>query len=151
MPQGLTRQPGDVRAVEDDAAGRGLDQPQDRPPERGLATAGLADQAVRRAARDREVDPVHGADVADRAVEHGTTLDREVHLQGLEPQQRLGGGRRNGRDSHRLAPGTGYSIVWRQRSSRPGPSYSRGTMLPDTSVRQSSSAWSQRGANAQPS
>ena len=44
----------------------------------------------------------------------------------------------------------GYCSGCRQRSSRPGPSYSSGTTLPDTSVRQSSWAWSQRGANAQP-
>ena len=43
---------GDVLAVKEDFARRGLDQPQDRPPERRLAAAGLADHAQRRAPRD---------------------------------------------------------------------------------------------------
>ena len=44
------------------ARGR-LDQPQDRPAERGLAAAGLPHQAVRRPAHDVEVDAVDGLDL----------------------------------------------------------------------------------------
>ena len=77
----------DVLAVEDDPAGRGLVQAQQRPAERGLAAARLAHQPERLAAPDIERDAVHRLDVADVAVEHDAALDREVDLEVLDLDQ----------------------------------------------------------------
>ena len=63
----------------DRAAGR-LEQPQDAVAGRGLARAGLADEAERLALPDLEADPVDGADVVDGAVDEEARLDREVLL-----------------------------------------------------------------------
>ena len=59
-------EPDEVDAVEDDLARRRLEQPQERPPERRLAAAGLADEADRLAAADVEVDAVDRLEVAGR-------------------------------------------------------------------------------------
>jgi hypothetical protein len=142
---------GDVGAVEEDLARGGLDEPEDGPAQGGLAAAGLPHQAVRRPAVDGQVDAVHGLDVPDRPVEEQAALDREVHLEAAHLQQRVPGG------GHRVAPEVvgepadgGRASGCRQRSSRPRPSDSRCTVSPATSVRQSSSPESQRGANAHP-
>ena len=60
-----------VGALEEDLAAGRLDQAQDRPAERRLAAARLADEPDRLAAADREVDAVHGLDVRDRLAEAG--------------------------------------------------------------------------------
>ena len=78
-----------VAAVEDDLAGRRLEQLGDHPPGRGLAAAGLADQAQRLAGLDVEVHAVDGLDRADLALQHALA-DREVLLQPAHRQQRLG-------------------------------------------------------------
>ena len=50
------RQVADLGAVELDAARRRLQQPHQKPPERGLARAGFAHETEHRAARHREID-----------------------------------------------------------------------------------------------
>ena len=90
----------EVAAVEDDLARGRLDQPEQRPPERRLAAARLADQAERLAAADLEVDAVDGLHVADRAPQE-PLLDREVLL---EPRARRAGRRRS--VMRALAPAT---------------------------------------------
>src|SRR4029077_5337668 len=64
---------------EHDRAIRG-DQPQDREAERGLARAGLADDAERLALAYRDADAVDRLDVPDYAAHHAA-LDREPDLQ----------------------------------------------------------------------
>src|SRR4029077_19603825 len=56
------------------------DQPQDREAERGLARAGLADDAERLALAYRDADAVDRLDVPDYAAHHAA-LDREPDLQ----------------------------------------------------------------------
>ncbi len=85
--QFLAGQLGQVRAVEDDGPLGDVHQPQHGPPEGGLAAAGLADQAVGLAGLDLQGDPVHGVDVADRAVEEDTLLDGEVDLDAVQFEQ----------------------------------------------------------------
>src|SRR5438270_5985055 len=58
-----------IAAVELDAAGRGLDQPQQQTAGRGLAAAGLAYEAEDLAFLDVERNPVYRFDVGDRALE----------------------------------------------------------------------------------
>ena len=50
-------------AVERDRAGRRVDEAEQQPPDRRLAAAGLADEAERLAAPDREADAVDRLDV----------------------------------------------------------------------------------------
>ena len=57
-----------------------LRRPQDQSPGRGLAAAGLADQAERLALVDLEADAVDGLDLADHAAQQ-PALDREVLLE----------------------------------------------------------------------
>ncbi len=52
----------DVGPVERDRARRGLDQPQEQPPDRRLARSRLAHEPERLAAADVEADPGHGLD-----------------------------------------------------------------------------------------
>src|SRR5262249_61506479 len=61
-PQSRGRQRDEVVALEADAAGRRLDEPQDQPSGGGFTTAGLADEAKDLAALDREADAVHRVD-----------------------------------------------------------------------------------------
>ncbi len=77
-PHLLARQLRQVGAVEDDPAVGDVVQPQDRPAERRLAAARLADQAVRLTGLDGQRDAVDRVDVAHRAVEEEALLDREV-------------------------------------------------------------------------
>src|SRR5262245_35533122 len=57
----------DVLSLEADGAFRRLEQPHDRSAERGLAAAGLADEAERLTLLDGERDVVHGVDASDLA------------------------------------------------------------------------------------
>ena len=77
---------GDVAAVEDDRARGRLDQPDDRPAERRLAAARLADDAEGLALRDGQIDAVDGAHRPDRVLEDAG-LDREVLDQALDAEQ----------------------------------------------------------------
>ena len=85
LPPGERRE---VLAREDDAAGRGLDQPHGATAERRLAAPGLAHQGHAFAGRQLQVDPVQGAQGAgappQRAAPHGVIL-----AQPLDGQQRL--------------------------------------------------------------
>jgi hypothetical protein len=74
----------DVAAVEEDRAGRRLEQLDDRAPERRLAAARLADDAERLALADGKVDPVDCADGADGVLEDAR-LDRKVLDEPLDP------------------------------------------------------------------
>ena len=79
-PVGLQRgalERGDVRAVEDDRAGRRVDEPQQQPADGRLAAARLADEAERLAAPDLEAHAVDGLDLADRPLQDAAR-DREV-------------------------------------------------------------------------
>ena len=72
---------GDVAAVEDDRAGRRRDEPEQRAAERGLAGAGLADDADGLAAADRDVDAVQhrrrGRAAAEQAAQAAAIGDDE--------------------------------------------------------------------------
>jgi hypothetical protein len=96
----LGRQVGDVRAVEDHRSAGGFHQPQDGPPEGGLATTGFAGQTVGLTALDGQRDAVDGVHVADHLVEDDALADREVHLDVVDLQKHLrilrGGGQLGG-------------------------------------------------------
>ena len=66
-----------VGTLEDDLARGGLLEAHEQPAQRGLATAGLADDAERLALVQVEAHAVDGLDLADRAAQH-TLLDRVV-------------------------------------------------------------------------
>jgi hypothetical protein len=76
-----------VDPVEAHRAGGRLDEAQDRPAERRLAAARLADEPERRPAPDVEVDAVDGPHVADRALQDDARADREVHLEPADLEQ----------------------------------------------------------------
>ena len=78
----------DVLAVEHDAPVRRPVEAQDRPADRRLPAAGLADEAERLAAADRQRHVVDGAHVADVPIEDEAALDREVELQPVELDER---------------------------------------------------------------
>ena len=82
-------QPRDVGALEQDLPGRRGQQPGDHPAGGRLAAAGLADQAQARARLQVEADAVDGLDHLLRPAQTGGFLDREVHLQVADLQQRL--------------------------------------------------------------
>src|SRR4051794_13465720 len=115
------REVGDVRALEGDAAGRGLGEPRDQPAHRRLAAAALADHPQRLPAAHAEVDAVdrlHGPHLpAQQALR-----DREVLPQARDGEQVLGGSpapgrcRGLGRDAHSL--GATSSLKIRRRSPR---------------------------------
>ena len=88
-------EPRDVLAVERDAAGGRLDQPQHGAAHRRLAAARFADQAERLARRDREAHAVDREDVAGGAPKQ-SLLDGKVLLEVLHLQHR-----RNGRGAGR--------------------------------------------------
>jgi hypothetical protein len=75
----------DIGAVELDAAGGRLDQPQHGARHRRLAAAGFSDEAQRLADTEREADAVdrmHGADLpAQHAAAHRKMLDEVLHLE----------------------------------------------------------------------
>ncbi len=77
-----------VAAVELDRPLGRLDQPDQRPPERRLPAARLADQPERLAAADLDVDAVDGLDVADRPPQQAV-VDREVLLDPLRIEQHI--------------------------------------------------------------
>ena len=72
------------------APGGRLVEPEHRPADGRLAAAGLADEAERLAALDRERHAVHGLDVTDVAVEDDPALDREPDLEVVELDERAG-------------------------------------------------------------
>ncbi len=78
-PQRASAKPGDVTALEQDAALGGLEQADDRPAEGGLAAAGLADQPEGFAFPYREGDVVHRVHARDLALQEPFP-DREVLL-----------------------------------------------------------------------
>ena len=93
---------GELVAVEHDGAGGRRRQLEDGPAERGLAAAGLADEAEDLAGEDVEVDAVdrvHGADLLAQQ----PADDREVLLEPADREQRLHAhlARRDGRDGRR--------------------------------------------------
>ena len=67
----------DVLAVEDDPARGRLEQLHDRSAQRRLAATRLPDDPERLAAKNREIDAVHGLHLADGALQEAG-LDREV-------------------------------------------------------------------------
>ena len=73
--------------MEDDLAAGRLVELQDRAAGRGLAAAGLADQAERLALLDLEGDAVDGLDRADLALEDDALGEREVHDQVVDFQE----------------------------------------------------------------
>src|SRR5262249_17927584 len=76
-----------VPAVEDDLARCGLVQAEQRPPDSGLATPGLADQAECLAPPDHEADVVDSAHVADVTIEQDSRLDRKPDPELLDLDQ----------------------------------------------------------------
>ena len=103
-------------------------EPQDRPPGRRLAAARLADEPERLALGDVEADVVDRLDLADLAPEHAL-VDREVHLQPVDAEQRL-----RPQATRRGPPVAGSH---QQAASWPGPTGSRGGF----SVRQRLKTW----------
>src|SRR4029079_11634090 len=93
----------DVPALDEDLAGRRLDQAEQDATDRRLAATRLADQADGLAAVDREADAVDGLDRGDLAAQH-PAVDREVlhEIPDLDERcrrRRPGGhGGRHGRD-----------------------------------------------------
>ena len=80
----------DVTAVEDDLAGGGVRQLDQRAREGRLATARLADEPERLPGLDGEIDAVDGVDLADGALEDPGT-DREVLDEMLRAEDLLAG------------------------------------------------------------
>src|SRR4029079_19692146 len=87
------------------ALGRFL-EPQDEAAGRGLAATAFADQAQRLAAGEREVDALIRIRVADRAAEHDTLADREVHGEPAHLEQRSLGHRVPHATASQVAPST---------------------------------------------
>ena len=110
---------GELVAVEHDPAVRGRGQLDDRPPERRLAAARLADQRERLAGHDLEVHAVHGVHGADLAA-HDPAVDREVLLEALDREQRRDGrrdrGRRGAATRRRVRPRCGAPRTGGRRS-----------------------------------
>src|SRR4029077_18517786 len=128
----------DVLALELDRPFGGLDQPQDRPAQGGLAAPRLAHQPQRLALIDIQVDAVDSLDVADGSLEQAAT-DRKVGAQPSHPQQRLPGwsyehrtGCSVAREDDRGARGFHERIRPRLTTRRPGPhrTAQRTTSLP---------------------
>ena len=79
----------DVGAVEEDRAAGGLVQAQQRPADRRLAAARLADEPERLAALDRQRDAVDRLHVADVPVHDDPAPDREPDLEILDLDERV--------------------------------------------------------------
>ena len=77
----------DVAAVEDDPAGRRIEEAHDAARHRRLAAAGLADDAERLALADREGDAVDGLHRGDLLLEDDSARDGEVLLQVLDDEE----------------------------------------------------------------
>src|SRR5439155_1425620 len=86
-PESRRRQRDEVVALEADAAGRWLDEPQDQSARGRFATAGLADEAEHLTALDREADTVHRVDDAPPAA-HPRAADGEALLEPADVEQR---------------------------------------------------------------
>ena len=93
-PQGGPLEAREVDAVEHDPARCRPVQADDRPAGRALPTAGLADEAKRLAAPEREAHVVDRPDVADVALDDDPLGDREPDLQLVDPEQLPVRGRR---------------------------------------------------------
>ena len=85
-----------VGAVVDDGAGIGFDQPDQATCEGRLAATGLADNAERLAAADREADPVQGMHRpprrAQQGLEHGPVQRKDLGEAPHLEECRRGGG-----------------------------------------------------------
>jgi hypothetical protein len=97
-------EPGQVLALPHDAARRRVGQAQQRPTQRRLARAGLADQAEHLAPADVERDVVDRSHHARRPAQQPAT-GREVHGQPVHVEEdlarpRVGDVARTGRDRH---------------------------------------------------
>ena len=79
----------DVAALEDDAPRGQLVQAHEAPPERRLATAGLADEAERLACPHLQRHVVDGLHASDLPADDASPLDREVLGHALGREQRL--------------------------------------------------------------
>jgi hypothetical protein len=77
----------DIGAVELDPARGRVEEPQDHPPDRGLAAARLAHEAEGLAAADLEADPVDRLDRPDLTLQD-PAADREVLDEIRDPNQR---------------------------------------------------------------
>src|SRR6478735_6495167 len=109
-----TRQRADVGALELDGAVGQVVEPGQAARERGLATAGLADESQGLARVDLEADVVDRLEELLVAVEEGRGADREVLLHVRGTEQRLGG-----THGHAIAPGLWASRRARRICSRP--------------------------------
>ena len=103
----------------DRAAGR-LEQAEDAVAGRGLAGAGLADEAERLALADLEADAVHGPDEVDRPVDQQARLDREVLLEVGDLEER------RAVRAHETAPAGSREparsqVGWAERTQWPEP------------------------------
>ena len=108
LAQGVGLQAHQVDAVERHLAVRGLAEPDQRAAGGALAAAGLADEAQRLAAADRERDAVDRLHRPDRLLEHAGA-DREVDLEVLDLDEvvrrcRAGLGRAGQRRGHAIHP-----------------------------------------------
>jgi hypothetical protein len=133
-PQRLALEVGDVAALEEDAPVRDRLRADQRPAERGLAAAALADERQRLALRDGEVDGADGLHRRRRPAR----------------QESAGQGEGNGEaarldDGHGRAHGSTSASGWKQATRR-RPPWARSS---GRSVRQRSLAREQRGAKAQ--
>jgi hypothetical protein len=90
----LVRQGGEVLPLEHHRARGRVVEPGDQAAGRGLATAGLTDEAQGAALLDLERDAVDGLHVADRAPDQPRGLHGEVLLEVTDRQDRLAGGQR---------------------------------------------------------
>jgi hypothetical protein len=77
----------DVHAIEDDRAGRGLDEAQDRPPDSGFARARLAHQTEGLAGGKVEGNAVHGPDLPGPPAEQ-PRMGGEVDVEVADAEQR---------------------------------------------------------------
>src|SRR6185437_11723512 len=96
---------GDVLAVEADPARSRAVEPQDRPSERRLAAAGLADEADRLASPDRQRDTVDGLHVAHVPVEDDPArqLEPDTHVVDVDERRLVRRDRHAGAASRKLA------------------------------------------------
>jgi hypothetical protein len=89
LPQGLALGLGDIAAEDGDGAGGGRNQLQHRPRQGRLARAAFSDHAQGLALAQRQVDPVHGAQL--QWLRKQTAADGEPHLDplGLQDHRRV--------------------------------------------------------------
>ena len=137
--QRLALQGRDVRAVEDDPPGRGVDEPQQQSADGRLAAPRLAHQAEGLAAGDLEVHAIHGAHLGHRALQHAGP-DGEGLAQSLEADQGARGPAGAGRGPQRRALASRRSRC-SHRSCRSHRSRPRGRTCPRATA-SASGQWS---------